>query len=140
LGAAWRLHELGCDSFDVYEKNAHVGGLSASFVDAQGFTWDIGGHVMFSHYDYYDKVMQSVIPQEGWLSHERESWIWMHDRFIPYPLQYNIGQLPQKEMLQCLAGLIACKSKNADTLNHNFLEWIQHSFGDGLAKHFFSAV
>jgi protoporphyrinogen oxidase len=136
LGAAWRLHELGCDSFDVFEKNTHVGGLSASFVDAKGFTWDIGGHVMFSHYDYYDKVMQTVIPQDGWLSHERESWIWMHDRFIPYPLQYNIGWLPQKEMLQCLAGLIACKAERADTQNHNFLEWIQHSFGDGLAKHF----
>ena len=40
LGAAWRLHELGIDNYRLFEKNDHVGGLSASFADAQGFTWD----------------------------------------------------------------------------------------------------
>jgi len=42
------------------KKNDFAGGLSASFIDAQGFTWDIGGHVLFSHCDYYDRLMQGV--------------------------------------------------------------------------------
>src|SRR5690606_28519701 len=55
LGAAWRLRELGHGDFQVFEQAAHVGGLASSFT-GEGFTWDIGGHVMFSHYQYYDDV------------------------------------------------------------------------------------
>jgi len=134
LGAAWRLHELGFENYAVFEKNDYVGGLSASFSDEKGFTWDIGGHIQFSHYDYFDRVMKTVLPEDGWVSHERESWIWMRARFIPYPLQYNIGKLPQKEMLECLAGLL--NSKNETQPNANFLDWILHTFGEGIAKHF----
>jgi protoporphyrinogen oxidase len=78
--------------------------------------------------------MEAVIPEEGWLPHERESWIWMRSRFIPYPLQYNIGRLPEKEMVECLAGLINCRNEGSQ--NTNFLEWVLHTFGDGIAKHF----
>jgi len=134
LGAAWRLNELGMTNYEVFEKNTYAGGLSSSFVDEQGFTWDIGGHVLFSHYDYFDRIMETAIPREGWVPHERESWIWIKQRFIPYPLQYNIGRLPEKEMVECLTGLIHCNQENL--LNANFLEWILHNFGEGIAKHF----
>ena len=92
LGAAWRLQELGVDSYEIFEKNSYAGGLSASFQDGYGFTWDIGGHVHFSHYDYFDRLMQTLIPRDGWLPHERESWIWMMGRFIPpiNSIQYAI--------------------------------------------------
>ena len=53
LGAAYRLQELGHKNWKIYEKQGYVGGLAASFVDSQGFTWDVGGHVMFSHYKYF---------------------------------------------------------------------------------------
>ncbi|CAG1022279.1 partial 4,4'-diapophytoene desaturase (4,4'-diaponeurosporene-forming), partial [Patescibacteria group bacterium] len=43
LGATHRLHEIGYENWNIYEKNNYVGGLSASFSDKQGFTWDIGG-------------------------------------------------------------------------------------------------
>ena len=57
LGAAHRLQELGHDDFVVLEANAEVGGLARSVVDDAGFTFDIGGHVLFSHYGYYDRVV-----------------------------------------------------------------------------------
>lgn len=136
LGAAWRLQELGIDSYEIFEKNGYAGGLSASFQDAHGFTWDIGGHVHFSHYDYFDRLMETLIPREGWLPHERESWIWMVGRFIPYPLQYNIGKLPTPIMLECLAGLLNCNHGSLDMRKATFRDWILHSFGEGIAKHF----
>jgi UDP-galactopyranose mutase len=56
LGAAWRLKELGEHDFLVLDASPEAGGLSRSFRDERGFTWDIGGHVLFSHYPYFDAV------------------------------------------------------------------------------------
>jgi hypothetical protein len=52
--------------------------LASSFTDIKGFTWDIGGHVQFSHYEDFDRVMDLALP-DGWLHHQRESWVWIAD-------------------------------------------------------------
>ena len=135
LGGAWRLNELGHTNWQVYDRFDTAGGLASSFTDDKGFTWDIGGHVQFSHYDYFDRVMHAAIAPERWLSHQRESWVWMRQTFIPYPLQYNIGLLPEDEMKECLSGLMAC-SRNGHAKINNFGDWILHTFGEGIAKHF----
>lgn len=135
LGAAHRLSELGKTDFRILDQNAHAGGLASSFVDPQGFTWDIGGHVQFSHYPYFDNLMDTLLGDE-WLHHEREAWVWMRERFIPYPFQNNIRLLPPSELRECLAGLIACVQNRAEQRPANFGEWIQQSFGDGIARHF----
>ena len=105
LGAANRLRELGLSNFVLYEKENYAGGLAASMTDQNGFTWDVGGHVQFSHYPYFDDLMDDLLGDE-WLHHERESWIWILNRFVPYPFQNNIRFLPRVEMLECLKGLI----------------------------------
>ena len=135
LGAAHRLRELGIAKFTVFEKESHAGGLASSHVDRAGFTWDIGGHVQFSHYDYFDGLMDHLLGDE-WLHHEREAWVWMRERFIPYPFQNNIRHLPPEEMRDCLRGLIACVRDRAETPPTNFEEWIYRSFGEGIARHF----
>src|SRR5689334_22194993 len=61
LGAAHRLQELGFTGFTVFEKEQHTGGLATSFVDSAGFTWDVGGHVQFSHYTYFDNLMDKLL-------------------------------------------------------------------------------
>src|SRR5687767_8625516 len=61
LGAAYRLKELGYTNFHIYERSGHIGGLASSFTDSAGFTWDIGGHVMFSHYKYYDECFEKLM-------------------------------------------------------------------------------
>jgi protoporphyrinogen oxidase len=133
LGAAHRLKQIGLP-FSLYERSDHAGGLASSYVDPQGFTWDIGGHVQFSHYRYFDQLMDELLGDE-WLHHQRESWVWMLDRFIPYPFQRNIHRLPKAEMLECLRGLIAV-SRGAPAKPRNFEEWIQIAFGPGIARLF----
>ena len=61
LGAAYHLKKLGYSEWQIFERNGYVGGLSASFCDENGFTWDVGGHVLFSHYDYFDKVVADAL-------------------------------------------------------------------------------
>lgn len=136
LGAAYRLREQGEHDYLILERNAWVGGLAASFQDDAGFTWDIGGHVLFSHYPYFDKAMQDAIPSDGWLEHDRESWIWICKNFIPYPFQNNIRFLPKEMMWECLQGLLKASERGANTTPRNFREWILASFGEGVANVF----
>lgn len=137
LGAAWRLVELGHDDWVICEKEDSWGGLSSSFQDEEGFWWDLGGHVLFSHYAYYDNVMDTLIgKKDEWVFHERESWVWMQDRFIPYPMQNNIHRLPKECFWECLEGIIEIGINHEKVKPANFGEWIDRTFGTGLAKWF----
>lgn len=134
LGAGYRLAQLGHTDFTLYEQNTWAGGLAASFRDAVGFTWDVGGHVQFSHYEEFDRAMDATLGSD-WLSHQRESWVWIRDRFIPYPFQNNTHFLPDAEKRACLVGLIRRRTGSLGQPG-NFEEWIRASFGDGIAETF----
>ncbi len=133
LGAAYRLKLLDYKNWAIYEKEDRIGGLSKSYKDDKGFTWDIGGHVMFSNMDDFTTIVDALLGNDA-ISHERESWIRMMGRWIPYPFQNNIRHLPREAALQCLMGLI--QSQQEKTSVSNFEEWIIQSFGHGIAKHF----
>ena len=139
LGAGYRLKELGHKNFRLYDRNPYIGGLAHSFVDAAGFTWDIGGHVMFSHYAYYDQVFDKLMGPDFTLNN-RESWVRMFDRWVPYPFQNNIRYLPKQAAYECLSGLIKAqhgKGKVASPAQaRNFGEFIDAVFGEGIARHF----
>ena len=135
LGAAYRLKELGYDNFQMYDRNPYIGGLSASFTDAAGFTWDIGGHVMFSHYKYYDQCFADLMGSD-YQENMRECWLRMFDRWVPYPFQNNIRYLPKQATYECLAGLVEAQTKGGYKAAANFKEFIDAVFGDGIAKHF----
>ena len=133
LGAAYRLQELGYEHWAIYERNSYIGGLAASFRDDKGFTWDIGGHVLFPRYDYVAKLIDKLLGDE-YLLHQREAWIWLLGCWVPYPFQNNVRYLPKDELLECLLGLIGVQGTK-DT-PRNFREWILTTFGEGIAKYF----
>ncbi|ADU61254.1 MAG: FAD-dependent oxidoreductase [Pseudodesulfovibrio sp.] len=133
LGAAHRLRELGMDDFIVLERHGHAGGLAASFKDDNGFTWDIGGHVVFSHYAYFDALLDSLLGDER-LEHERESWVRSCATWVPYPFQNNIRHLPHEPRWECVEGLLP--GNRFDGEPANFGQWIERVFGAGIAKHF----
>ncbi len=135
LGAAYRLRELGHANFHVYDRAGHVGGLASSFADARGFTWDVGGHVQFSHYRYFDDLMDRALGS-AWLDHERESWVWIEDRFVPYPFQNNIRHLRPETRWKCLQGLVRLHKEPPVGKPRNFRQWIDATFGVGLAEVF----
>lgn len=132
LGAGYRLQEMGYRNWVIFEKNPIVGGLSASFIDSQGFTWDIGGHVLFSHYEQFDQILEKLIGN-NFIEHERESWIWLLGRFVPYPFQNNIRYLPFGPMMECLVGLAFAASAPRGS---DFESWILATFGEGVGNYF----
>jgi protoporphyrinogen oxidase len=138
LGAAWRLDGLGHTDWLACEAATVAGGLAGSVIDAHGFTWDFGGHVQFSHYDYFDALMDDLIGEDGWYRHERESWVWVRGRFVPYPFQLNVHRLPEEDAGRALAGLIgaARRAAEAPPPPADFGAWIDRAFGAGIAAIF----
>ena len=139
LGAAYRLKELGYSNFKLFDRHPYIGGLAHSFTDPQGFTWDIGGHVMFSHYTYYDKCFETLMGPDFTLNN-RESWVRMFDRWVPYPFQNNIRYLPPQAAYECMSGLIKAQTGRGKVASpaaaKNFGEFIDAVFGEGIAEHF----
>jgi protoporphyrinogen oxidase len=135
LGAAWRLNELGHTNWLLVESADHAGGLASSIVDPKGFTWDLGGHVLFSHYRYFDALMVTALG-DAWVEHIREAWVWMRQRWIAYPFQNNIWRLPDEELIACLDGLLALYKAGAGDRPGTFREWLLASFGTGICDTF----
>jgi protoporphyrinogen oxidase len=133
LGAARRLAELGCRSFVVLEKNAYAGGLAASFKDAKGYTWDIGGHVVFSHYEYFDRLLDELLG-DGQLRHQRKAFVRACGSWVPYPFQNNIRHLPREVRWECVRGLLP--GNRPEGRPENFRQWIHGMFGEGIANAF----
>jgi protoporphyrinogen oxidase len=133
LGAGYRLQELGYDDWVILEANDYVGGLATSFTDDAGFTYDIGGHVMFSHYHYYDQLVEKLMGGD-FTELNREAWVWMEDRFIAYPFQNNIRSLEPQTVFECVTGLI--EAQRTEHNPANFKEWVDAVFGKGIAEHF----
>jgi protoporphyrinogen oxidase len=135
LGAAYRLHELGYQNWALYERNNYVGGHASSHVDEKGFTWDEGGHVIFSHYPYFDQLVSTMLGTEE--NHlVRESWIVKGDSWIPYPFQNNLRYLPKQLQLKCLLGAAKAASSGPAHSSTNFRDWILATFGEGIAEEF----
>lgn len=134
LGAAWRLDAVGHLDWCLCEGEASVGGLAASVTDPHGFTWDLGCHVTFSHYDYFDALLDDVLGPDGWLRHERRAAIWIRGRAVPYPFQLNLHRLPPEDRDACLAGLLAARPSS--TPPATFGAWIDQTFGAGISRLF----
>ena len=135
LGAAYRLHELGYDNWVLYEKSDDVGGHATSHVDKHGFVWDEGGHVIFSHYPYFDRLIDKVLGKEV---HERirESWIVKGESWVPYPFQSNLRYLPKEVQVSCLIGAAKAASNGSGREAGNFRDWILATIGEGIAEEF----
>jgi len=137
LGAATQLQNLGHNNWILFERTDSAGGLASSVKDDKGFTWDLGGHVQFSHYEKFDTLMDVILPN-AWLYHVRSAWIWMRERFISYPFQYNFNSLPKAEAKYCSENLPQNHgSKLTKTeISIDFEEWIKLNFGEGIANSF----
>jgi hypothetical protein len=66
----------------------------------------MGGHVIFSHWDYFDQLLDAALGAgpEAWNTLERVSYVWIKDRWVAYPFQNNISALDKEDQVR--AGLV----------------------------------
>jgi UDP-galactopyranose mutase len=132
LACARELGRLGHDDWTLLERTDRAGGLASSVVDPQGFTWDLGGHVVFSHYGEFDALLAEVMGDDL-LHHDRSSYVRFADRWVPYPFQNNVHRLPAAVRDECLAGVLQAPGGNPAM---DFRTWMDAVFGPGIVRHF----
>ncbi len=128
----------------VIDAFKEVGGLASTDVTPEGFLYDVnypsiveadilqvGGHVIFSHYQYFDDALNEALPkQDDWFTHERVSYVRSKGFWVPYPFQNNISMLPKEEQVICMNGMIdAAVNFNSSPKPQTFDEWIVRMMG-----------
>lgn len=101
--------------------------------------YDVGGHVIFSHYKYFDDCIDEALPNESdWYSHQRISYVRYKNIWVEYPFQNNLSRLPKEDQVTCLEGMIdaALEARVAKDKPQNFDEWIMRQMGQGIADAF----
>ena len=65
----------------------------------EGFLFDMGGHVIFSHYQYFDELLDTAVGAgpDAWNTLERVSYVWIKGRWVAYPFQNNISALDKDD-------------------------------------------
>jgi protoporphyrinogen oxidase len=115
-------------SSEILEKEDKIGGLCRSF-EKSGFTYDIGGHILFSK----DKTIMDII--KNTLNYNinycrRNNKIIYKDRFVKYPFENELCALDKEDTYECLTDYII----NNNPKPENFKEWIYYTFGKGIAE------
>jgi len=132
LACGRELAQLGYEDWAVYERSDHAGGHASSHVDPAGFTWDEGGHVVFSHFGEFDRMLDEALGDDVH-EHERSSYVRLDGRWVPYPFQNNLRYLSAEDAYECLVGLIDAPGANGEA---DFATWMVRTFGDGITDRF----
>lgn len=143
LALARFLIEGGLDPLDLqlFEAAPVAGGLCRS-KSVDGFTYDVaGGHILFSR----DGEILSWLKEHGggeqsFTRRDRETKIRFGDRWVHYPFENGLGDLPALENFECLRGYVeawhARSVKDGTAAPADFASWIRWRFGEGIARHF----
>lgn len=116
------------ESAEILEKSSRVGGLCRSF-HKDGFTFDLGGHILFSKDQEILELELSLL--EGKVNRlQRRAACWFKNRFVKYPFENGLAALDKDDAYQCLLHFVC----NPERPQHNFEDWIYNTFGKGLAE------
>ena len=133
LSAAWHLKQRGIGS-TVLEKEKSVGGLCRS-KQVKDFIFDYDGHLLHFRNNYTLGLVKKLL-KGNLIRHKRSAWIKNFGILSPYPFQANLHALPKPVGCECLWGFIHARNSTGDNGQANFSEWINSTFGKGMARHF----
>jgi protoporphyrinogen oxidase len=121
------------DDVLVVEAEAEIGGYCRT-ISQDGFVWDYSGH--FFHFKHPEIEAELVAAMEGQriLKVEKVSWIRFGDRYVDFPFQKNIHQLPEADFLDCLHGLVF-RDEGAGA-PCDFKDMLYRKLGAGIAERF----
>nr|MDO8134479.1 FAD-dependent oxidoreductase [Candidatus Njordarchaeum guaymaensis] len=135
LTLGYLLHQRGLD-FEILEKENDCGGLMRTLVE-DGFTFDYGGaHILFSKDMEALSFMLDLLGDNKVLN-KRNTKILCGERYVKYPFENGLSDLPAEENFECLLQFIKTmvkKEKGELRKPRNLNEWFYYTFGRGMAE------
>jgi len=142
LALARTLVERGFPLGDLtlFEAAPVVGGLCRSKT-VDGFTYDVsGGHILFSKDAGVMQWMKDCAGGDAaFVRRDRRTKIRFDDRFVHYPFENGLGDLPEAAKFDCLKGYVEAwheRTATGSAAPTDFASWIRWRFGAGIARHF----
>jgi protoporphyrinogen oxidase len=115
----------------VVEAENAMGGYCRT-VKRDGFVWDYSGHFFHFRHPEIERYLLDRMQGQPVLRVQRESRIWYADRFIDYPFQKNIHQLPRAEYDECVRAL----QHRPDERRGTFKDMLYARYGSAIAEKF----
>lgn len=134
LSVAYHLAEKGIE-YVLYERESEPGGLCRSYA-IKNHTFDYAGHFLHVRTEEVKNLLKKIMPS-GLSLRKRNAAILIGDSKIPFPFQAHLGFLPDKIVLDCLAGYIHSLVGKRSQREKTFGKWLKANFGDGMYRIFF---
>ena len=131
---------VSADSISLFEAGARVGGLCQSKT-VEGYTYDVaGGHILYSK----DAAVLAWMKQcaggdAAFVEKQRNTRIRFEHRWVNYPFENGLGDLPPQANFECMRGYVQAWHKREmekSSAPASFGAWIRWRFGEGIARHF----
>jgi protoporphyrinogen oxidase len=121
---------LGEDDYLIVEKDSEVGGYCKTTIRNE-FVWDYSGHFFhFNNQEIKDYVLENIDCDV--VTVNKKSHIYYKDRYIDFPFQNNIHQLPTDEFVECLYDLY---NRGNDEIN-SFTDFVKSTLGQSICDKF----
>ncbi|MBW9223595.1 NAD(P)/FAD-dependent oxidoreductase [Methanothermococcus sp. SCGC AD-155-E23] len=135
LSLGYYLNQKEYD-FLILEKESECGGLMKS-VNIDGFTFDVGGsHIIFSKDKEILNFMVSLLG-DNVVKNRRNTKILYKGRYVKYPFENGLADLPKQDNFECLYYFIQNllkKEKGELKPPTNLKEWFYYTFGKGIGE------
>ena len=142
LALARHMIEGGADAATLclFEAAPEPGGLCRSKT-VDGFTYDVaGGHILFSKDAETMRWMKACAGgEDAFVRRDRNTRIRYDDRWVRYPFENGLGDLPPQANYACIKGYVEAwhqREMDGSCAPADFAGWIRWRFGDGIAEHF----
>ncbi len=131
LSTAYFLqNEKGFDDITLLEMEKTTGGLCRS-IKKDGYTYDIGPHILFSKDKEMLELMLSVL-DDGKNDLVRSNQILYKGRKIQYPFENDLSKLPKDDLHYCINAFN--NNPYEDYEVNNMIQFFLKTFGEGITN------
>jgi protoporphyrinogen oxidase len=118
------------DDYLIVERDSEVGGYCKTTI-RNGFVWDYSGHFFhFNNQEIKDYVLENI--ECDVVTVNKKSHIYYKDRYVDFPFQNNIDQLPAGEFVECLYDLRNTGNGEVNT----FIDFVKNTLGESICDKF----
>lgn len=117
------------DEIIILEKADAPGGLCRS-IRKDGYTYDIGPHILFSKDKEMLSLMLEMLEEKNDL--RRSNQIIYKGRYVQYPFENDLSKLPKEDLDYCVTNFLNNPYENYEA--GNMLQFFLKTFGEGITN------